>query len=138
MAKFRKGFYKGWLTDKALLELRKEISLNSIYVSDYENKFNISPKQVCDFFDGFNSYLEELISDDGAVPPYPKETGDSNVDWLAKRDWKNTYNEIYREYDNDTNLLAWYGCFADNPFTEFVEEEKFDSYNFAQIMAGCR
>ena len=120
MAKFRKGFYKGWLTDKALLELRQDIILDSVFVSDYENRFNIDPKQVCDFFDGYGDYLQVLMNEDG-------------------KDGDNNYFALRSQYDNDTNLLAWYGCFEidNNPFTKFVESEKFDRYKFAQIMAGC-
>lgn len=123
MAKFRKGFYKGWLTDKALLELRKDITLHSLYLSDYENRFNIDPNQVCEFFCGYSEYLESSIEEDGVIPPFPKETGNSNVDWDAKKIWSNKYDKILREYDNDTNLLAWYRCFEsdNNPFTKFVE-----------------
>ena len=95
---FRKGFYKGWLTNKSLLQLRKEIVLGSIYLWDYENSFNISRVQVCDFFNGFIEYIEELMSEDGKD------------------------NSHFKEYDTDENLLAWYGCFDENPFTKFIEE----------------
>ena len=46
-----------------LEQLRKEIVLNSLYISDYNNSFNIDPHSVCDFFDGFISYMEELASE---------------------------------------------------------------------------
>ena len=86
---FRKGFYKGWLTDKALLQLRQEITLGSLFIADYNNSFGISPNQVCDFFDGYVSYLEEIADEQGG--------------------------EAF-SHDNDQNLLSWYGCFEENPF----------------------
>lgn len=89
---FRKGFYKGWLTDKALLQLRREITLGSLFIADYNNSFGISPKLVCNFFDGYLSFIDELM----------KEDGKSDEDWTT--------------YDNDQTLLSWYGCFEENPF----------------------
>ena len=94
---FRKGFYKGWLTEKALLQLRQEICLGSLFIHDYDNSFGISPNQVCNFFDGYLSFIEELM----------KEDGRTDDDWSA--------------YDNDQTLLDWYGCFEECPFTEFVD-----------------
>ena len=102
MTKFRKGFYRGWLTDKALVQLRKEICLDSIYISDYTNSFGIDPKQVCDFFDGYGDYLIELMNED-------------------RKDGDNNYFALRAEYDTEKNLLGWYGCFDWNPFTEFVD-----------------
>ena len=104
---FKKGFYKGWLTEKALLELRKDISLNSLYVSDYENRFNIDPHQVCDFFNGYMEYLEEIAEED-----------DFDFDTEG-------FGNFFDKYDTEDNLKNWYGCFDfdNNPFTKFVEME---------------
>lgn len=96
---FRKGFYKGWLTDKALLELRSDIVLNSIYISDYKNRFGIEPEEVCTFFTGYIEYLEELADED-------------NFD--------EGWDVFLVTYDNDTNLRGWYNCHNENPFTTFV------------------
>ena len=54
----RKTFEK--LTSAELSKLRKEIILNSLYVSDYENSFGFDANDICCFFDGYVSYLEEL------------------------------------------------------------------------------
>ena len=99
---FRKGFYKGWITDKALLELRKDIVLNSIHISDYENRFGIDPEEVCNFFNGYVEYLEELAEED-------------NFDFEG-----DNWEVFIYLYDTDDNLRAWYGCYDDNPFTTFV------------------
>lgn len=103
MAKFRKGFFKGWLTDKALVELRKDISLDSIYLSDYKNRFGIDREQVCNFFEGYGDYLLELMNEDG-------------------KDGDNNYYNLRSEYDNEKNLIAWYGCYDFNPFTKFEDD----------------
>ena len=99
---FRKGFYRGWLTDKGLLELRSDIVLNSLYISDYSNRFGIEPEEVYTFFDGYISYLEELAEED-------------NFDFDTEG-----WETFIVAYDTDTNLRGWYGCFAENPFTQFV------------------
>lgn len=41
------------LSKNELSQLRKEIVIGSIYLSDYNNSFNIKPKYVMDLFDGF-------------------------------------------------------------------------------------
>lgn len=102
MAKFRKGFHKGWLTEKALIELREDVVLDSIYTRDYVNRFNICPNQVSVFFDGYCDYLEELMIEDG-------------------KDGINYFFDYLEEYDTKQNLLNWYRCFDDNPFTKFVD-----------------
>lgn len=46
-----------------LKKLRKEIILNSLFLADYENSFNVSPEDCCDFFDGFLNYYDDLEID---------------------------------------------------------------------------
>ena len=45
------------LTTTQLWDLRKEIVLNSVFLSDYDNSLGIEPQEVCNFFD---SWLEDL------------------------------------------------------------------------------
>lgn len=47
------------LTKRQLAKLRSEITLNSLYLSDYKNSFGIDPHTVCDFFDGFIEYISD-------------------------------------------------------------------------------
>ena len=47
------------MNSKTLWTLRKQIILNSLFISDYRNTFGIDPHVVCDFFDSFLSYLDE-------------------------------------------------------------------------------
>lgn len=104
MARYiRKGFYKGQITKKGLIQLRKDIYLNSLFVSDYENSLGIDANQVCNFFDGFVSFISELMTEDG-------------IDAGGDAFW-----EHLNEYDTDDNLIEWYNCFDQNPFTEFVD-----------------
>ena len=55
----------GWLKDEYLWPLRQEITLGSMYVSDYNNSFGIKPEKVCDFFTSFwDDYCERLAKED--------------------------------------------------------------------------
>jgi len=84
-----------------LEQLRKEIVLNSLYISDYNNSFNIDPHSVCDFFDGFISHMEELASE---INP--------NM----------TYEEMFVMLDNTETLFEWYSCFEDFSWVNYIED----------------
>lgn len=92
----------GFVPEKDLPKLRKEIVLNSLYYSDYENSFGYTTHSVCDFFDGYMSFLEELARD---------ETGKEYVE----------IEEIFA-LDNDENLYDWFCCFDEFPFVKEGEE----------------
>lgn len=85
-------FIKGEFTKDELEQLRKDIVLNSIYTNDYENRFNISPEFVQDFFDGYSDWLDE------AEVPEEKE---DNIDNLES--WY--YTVDYSDYIDDPSKL---------------------------------
>ena len=47
-----------------VLDLRKQICLNSCFLSDYENTLDVDPREVLYFFDSYLEYLVELAGDD--------------------------------------------------------------------------
>ena len=73
-----------------------------MFFSDYENSYGIDSHQVCNFFEGFIDYISELMDEDG----------------MSDEDFFNNLDK----YDTPDNLIAWYGCFDENPFTLEVEE----------------
>ena len=75
------------MTKQELQKLRNEIVLNSLYTSDYENSFNIDPRQVQDFFDGWLEYCSEDI----------EYTNDTDY-----------YNQLFDKADNIDNLVDYY------------------------------
>lgn len=83
---------KGWLKEEYLWELRQQIVLNSLYYSDYRNNFGIDEHKVCDFFDGYVSFLTEL-----EIEKYGKELSNTS--------------DFFDEFDNEENLKSWYRCF---------------------------
>ena len=89
------------LTTDELWELRQEIVLNSIYVSDYENSFGYHKEDMCLFFDSYLSYLCELM----------EEMGIASEDHLKCLD----------EFDNPANLKCWYDHYEDFSWVRMVE-----------------
>ena len=83
------------MTKTSLWKLRQEIVLNSLYTSDFENTFGYTVHSVQRFFDGYMSYLEELMDDDGV--------SDNDV-----------FN-VLSKYDTIDNLWAWWYMFDINP-----------------------
>jgi hypothetical protein len=82
------------LTKQELQKLRNEIVLNSIYTNDYTNTFNIHPRQVQDFFDG---WLEECSAT-------PLDDNDNTLN-----DLNLSYNEYYDKlFELATNIDELY------------------------------
>ena len=78
------------LTKENLWKLRKEIVLNSLYLSDYENSFGIDKEDLFYFFEG---YLEDL-------------------GYLMEENIENYFDEMFfgylGEYDTEDNLYNYY------------------------------
>ena len=75
------------ITEKTLINLRKQIILNSLYLNDYKNDIGIDARAAQEFFDGYLEYLAELMDDDGISDA--------------------AYFEHLSEYDTDENLLNY-------------------------------
>lgn len=95
----RKAFEE--LTSAELLQLRKEIILNSILIYDYTNSFGFNSWDICSFFDGYVSYLNELAREDGY----------EGIDYLTK-------------YDTEENLYSWFLCYDDLSWVRLEEDEE--------------
>ena len=88
---------KRCLTLEEVFDLRKQIVLNSLYISDYKNNLGVDQSEACDFFDGFMDYIQEIAEEDG----FPLT--------------ENTYDVFFGRYDNEENLENWWHCFEDCP-----------------------
>lgn len=112
-----------WFKPEYLWPLRQEITLGSIYVSDYNNSFGIKSEKVCDFFTSFwDSYCEERAKEDKLWEQaviLAKERLSSEPDASESKIQcfqNNAYLELmYKKYDNEETLLAWYECFSECP-----------------------
>lgn len=117
----------GWLKSEYLWPLRQDICLGSIYYTDYNNRFGIDCHLVCDFFDGFISFINELWSekdDNGkpsenvrmAIVQHLSSVSQDVTEENIEKVWKHDDTIQYELFDNVETLLEWYGCFCDNPF----------------------
>lgn len=94
------------MTKANLWNLRTEITLGSLYTSDYENTFRILPIIVQNFFDGYIEYLWELAEEGTA-----KENNKKDMD----------FEDLVEIYDNADNLEGWYYCSDEDPLPTYVE-----------------
>ena len=74
------------LTKEQLWALRQEIVLNSLYVADYRNSDGFDEHKVCDFFEGYVDFLQELAAETGTK-------------WTVQ--------------DTPEHLYEWFLCFDD-------------------------
>lgn len=91
------------MTKDMLWRLRMEIRLCSLYYADYRNSFGIDKRAVCDFFDGYADFLEDLMQEE--IHDYNDED----------------YFGHLPQYDNAENLWDWYCCFDEEPLPLPVE-----------------
>ena len=77
-----------------LWRLRKDIVLNSLYLTDYENRYGVDPQEVYNFFDGWLEFLEEDMREE--IPDYKEE------DFFV-------YIDLF---DTPKNLLNWWFCWV--------------------------
>lgn len=87
------------LTKKQLKQLKNEIVLNSLFMKDYDNTLFIKRDRVCNFFNSFIEYIEEI---------YTERHGHSAY----------SYNELFKEYDNINNLYNYYCMFEEDPLLQ--------------------
>lgn len=103
------------LNAEDLWNLRCEITLNSLFVNDYENSFGFSASCICTFFDSYMEYLWELAKE---------ERGEDF----------NSLQTIFDEYDNADNLFDWYWHYEDFDWVEYdpewteEEEKEYEDY----------
>lgn len=89
------------LTTDELWQLRQEIVLNSLFVSDYENSFGYHSADMCLFFESYLEYLGELM----------EALGIADEDFFKCLD----------EFDNPQNLQCWHDHYEDFSWVREVE-----------------
>ncbi len=85
------------LTKEELWKLRQEITLNSLFLKDYENSLGIDVKECFAFFSGYVEYLGELVI------AYMENVG---LEEITDSDFLN----MALEHDNEDNLYSWFSC----------------------------
>lgn len=99
-------FIRGEFTKDDLKELRNDIALGSIYLSDYDNRFGIDRKFIYDFFDGFGEFIYEEAKEDAA---------DQEIEF--DDDWEH----IVDKYDTVDMLNNYYWI---TDYTDFIDDPK--------------
>lgn len=102
------------MTKQELQQLRNEITLNSLYTSDYNNSFNIDPRQVQDFFDGYLEYCEYI----------PNDNGDMLGDLVGTMSYDDYYDTLFTIANNIDTLYDYYIYFEEDP----LSQEYFEKY----------
>lgn len=102
-------------TREDLAKFRSEISLNSMYYSDFENSFGIDRNSSMLFFDSYLSFICGLADEDGFkwdyyMNGYPKP--------------EHSWEEFLQKYDTTDNLEDWHGCYEDFSWVVYEEEEE--------------
>lgn len=92
----------GNLTTEELWKLRSECVIGSIYTTDYDNSFHFDEDDMMQFFDGYLSFIRELIDEEEC------ENGSS----IKKLSDAEIYSRI-KKFDNIDTLERWYNCFDD-------------------------
>ena len=77
-----------------LWRLRQDIILNSLYLNDYENRYDIDLREVNTFFDSYLNYLEDLMEEE--IVGFKDE---QFFDYLG-------------QYDNRKNLIDWHNIWC--------------------------
>lgn len=84
-----------------LWKLRCEVSVNSLYYSDYQNSFGLDTHSVYDFFDSWLSYMQNEMEEDRH-----KDAGDKFFDY-------------FDQYDNADFLWSWFMCYEDFSWVKY-------------------
>ncbi len=74
------------LDEDELWEIRKQVTLNSLFNFDYIVKEGYDERDLANFFDGYVDYLHEVAEDNGGK---------------------------WTDYDDKDNLSYWYNCYDD-------------------------
>lgn len=101
------------MTKTQLQKLRQEIILNSLFTDDYTNSFNIPPRQVQDFFDGYLEDCEYI----------PNDNGDLLCDLVGTISDNDYWNELFKIANNIDYLWEYYCSYAEDPLSEQFYKE---------------
>lgn len=85
----------GTMKEEYYWKLRQQITVGSCYLASYENQYGIDSEKVCNFFEGYESFLDEKMTN---------ENGDEYC-----------YESLFDMYDNEENLLEYVAMMYESP-----------------------
>lgn len=80
------------LTLEEVKQLRKEIVLNSLFISDYANSFGINPSMLCDIMNGYCEEIETKIEENGGKFK-DFDNGETLFEYINGIEWDAEYLE---------------------------------------------
>lgn len=105
-------------TREDLARLRREVTLNSLYESDYQNSFGISQQSASLFFDSYLEDISDRAREDGYLWDYAKPGS------TYYKEGYHTWSEFLEKYDTIDNLCEWWGCYEDFDWVVYEGEEE--------------
>jgi len=105
-------------TREDLARLRREVVLNSLYYTDYQNSFGISRASASLFFDSYLEDISDRAREDGYLWDYA-EPGSTYY-----QEGYHTWAEFLKKYDTIDNLESWWNCYEDFSWVVYEGEEE--------------
>ena len=101
-----------------LARLRREVVLNSLYYTDYQNSFGIDCHSVSMFFDCYLDDIADMAREDGYLWGYA-EPGSTYY-----QEGYHTWREFLEKYDTLDNLENWWGCYESFDWVKYEGESE--------------
>lgn len=127
-----------WTKDE-LVELRKQIALNSVYYADYRNDFGVDEHKVCDFFDGFvnNLYDEgkERFNEGDIDDEILRKTRPDRNGAITAYAYGNAYAD--EKMESPEALYEYYCDYYDDPLP-ITDIETYETYHVNSVHDSIR
>ena len=99
-----------------LAQLREQVCLGSLFYGDYENDMGLNSHLVCDFFDGFINYYEDVPQDEWESSnknsmDYPYDTIENLWHYYCTIEVESMDCDEYVEYDEEMYYYDIYQSF---------------------------
>ena len=109
------------MTEQQLSQLRSEIVLNSLYIDDYKNSFNIPEQCVASFFETYYDDLFYYYAEAHGFESFDVMVNERKMTGTDVADILN--GDEFWELDNSETLYRTYCKFEDDPLPVSDEDE---------------
>lgn len=92
------------LSNEEMLQLRKQIVLNSLYFDDYENTLGVDVRETHDWFDGYMNDVYQRAIDDGVTD---EEFGKDFFGMIDKYDTDAFLIDRFEDWQASLNYAAY-------------------------------
>lgn len=92
------------LSNEEMLQLRKQIVLNSLYFDDYENTLGVDVREAHDWFDGYMNDVYQRAIDDGVTD---EEFGKDFFGMIDRYDTDEFLIDRFEDWQASLNYAAY-------------------------------